>query len=57
MNDLQKAVSCAHTYLQKNPDDQLMSQHMDQYRSEYDLEGFLIDQEELPYEVRARWLL
>ncbi|XP_046888193.1 endoplasmic reticulum protein SC65-like isoform X2 [Hypomesus transpacificus] len=50
MNDLQKAVSCAHTYLQKNPDDQLMNQHMDHYRSEYDLEGFLVDQEEQPYE-------
>ncbi|XP_071375620.1 endoplasmic reticulum protein SC65-like [Centroberyx affinis] len=51
LNDLQKAVPCAYTYLQRNPDDQEMNQLMDQYKSQYDLSGYLTDLEERPYEV------
>ncbi|KAI3365224.1 hypothetical protein L3Q82_010321 [Scortum barcoo] len=51
MNDLQRAVPCAHTYLQKNPEDQEMDQVMEEYKSQYDLSGYLTDHEEQPYEA------
>ncbi|XP_076007676.1 endoplasmic reticulum protein SC65-like [Genypterus blacodes] len=51
LNDLQRAVPCAYTYLQRNPKDQEMHQLMEQYKSRYDLSGFLNDHEERPYEV------
>uniref|UniRef100_A0A3Q0RQY3 Prolyl 3-hydroxylase family member 4 (inactive) n=1 Tax=Amphilophus citrinellus TaxID=61819 RepID=A0A3Q0RQY3_AMPCI len=50
LNDLQRAVPCAHTFLQRNPDDQEMQQLMEEYKSQYDLSGYLIDYEERPYE-------
>ncbi|KAM4624564.1 endoplasmic reticulum protein SC65-like [Polymixia lowei] len=50
LNDLQSAVPCAHTYLQKNPDDQEMKKLMEHYNNQYDLNGYLIDHEERPYE-------
>lgn len=52
LNDLQGAVPCAYTYLQKNPEDQEMQQLMKDYKSQYDLSGYLTDHEEQPYEVR-----
>ncbi|XP_035602639.1 cartilage-associated protein-like [Oncorhynchus keta] len=50
-DDLQKALASAHTYLQRNPEDPVMTRHMNQYKREFDLEGALIDHEERPYEV------
>lgn len=54
LKNLQRAVPCAYTYLQKNPEDQEMQQLMKDYKSQYDLNGYLIDHEEQPYEVRTR---
>lgn len=53
LNDLQRAIPCAYTYLQKNPEDQEMHQLMEEYKSQYDLSGYLTDHEEQPYEVRT----
>ncbi|XP_056152671.1 endoplasmic reticulum protein SC65-like [Lampris incognitus] len=50
LNDLQSAVPCAHTYLQKNLDDQEMNRLMEEHKSQYDLSGYLVDYEERPYE-------
>lgn len=57
LNDLQKAVPHAHTFLQKNPEDQEMQQLMEEYKSKYDLSGYLTDHEEQPYEVTAALVL
>ncbi|TKS89645.1 Synaptonemal complex protein SC65 [Collichthys lucidus] len=46
-----RAVPCAYTYLQKNPEDQEMQQLMKEYKSQYDLSGYLTDHEEQPYEA------
>ncbi|XP_068585336.1 endoplasmic reticulum protein SC65-like [Cebidichthys violaceus] len=51
LNDLQRAVPCAYTYLQKNPEDQEMQQLMQEYESRYDLSGYLTDHEGHPYEA------
>ena len=51
LNNLQSAVPCAYTFLQRNPEDQEMRQLMEEYKNGYDLNGFLIDHEERPYEV------
>ncbi|KAM4525454.1 endoplasmic reticulum protein SC65-like [Odontesthes bonariensis] len=51
LNDLQSAVPCAYTFLQRNPEDQEMRQLMEEYKNGYDLSGFLIDHEERPYEA------
>ncbi|XP_044033573.1 endoplasmic reticulum protein SC65-like [Siniperca chuatsi] len=51
LNDLQRAVPCAYTYLQKNPEDQEMHRLMEEYKSQYDLSGYLTDHEEQPYEA------
>ncbi|RVE59461.1 hypothetical protein OJAV_G00188750 [Oryzias javanicus] len=51
MKNLQKAVPCAYTFLQRNPDDQEMLQLMEEYKNQYDLNGFLIDYEERPFEA------
>ncbi|XP_042363389.1 endoplasmic reticulum protein SC65-like [Plectropomus leopardus] len=51
LNDLQRAVPCAYTYLQKNPQDQEMLELMEEYKSQYDLSGYLTDHEEQPYEA------
>lgn len=57
LNDLQRAIPCAYTYLQKNPEDQEMHQLMEEYKSQYDLSGYLTDHEEQTYEVRTRSLI
>ncbi|XP_004078324.1 endoplasmic reticulum protein SC65-like [Oryzias latipes] len=51
MKNLQRAVPCAYTFLQRNPEDQEMLQRMEEYKNEYDLNGFLIDYEEQSFEV------
>ncbi|KAJ0016006.1 hypothetical protein NQD34_014296 [Periophthalmus magnuspinnatus] len=50
VEDLQSAIPCAFTYLQRNPEDQELQKLMDEYKSQYNLTGFLIDYEERPYE-------
>ncbi|XP_049419637.1 endoplasmic reticulum protein SC65-like [Epinephelus fuscoguttatus] len=51
LNDLQSAIPCAYTYLQKNPEDQEMRQLMEEYKSQYDLSGYLTDHEEQQHEA------
>ncbi|KAM6897204.1 endoplasmic reticulum protein SC65-like [Xenentodon cancila] len=51
LNNLQRAVPCAFTFLQRNPEDQEMRHLMEEYKNEYDLSGFLIDHEEQPHEA------
>ncbi|XP_070707395.1 endoplasmic reticulum protein SC65-like [Pempheris klunzingeri] len=51
LNDLQRAVPCAYTYLQKNPGDQEMHRLIEEYKSQYDLSGYLTDHEERPHEA------
>ncbi|XP_034070291.1 endoplasmic reticulum protein SC65-like [Gymnodraco acuticeps] len=51
LNDLQRAVPCAYTYLQKNPEDQEVQQLMEEHKSQYDLKGYLFDHEQQPYEA------
>ncbi|XP_062841198.1 endoplasmic reticulum protein SC65 [Trichomycterus rosablanca] len=51
MNNVEKAVSAAHTFLQRNPDDPLISKNMNFYKSLFDVEEYLIDQEEKPHET------
>uniref|UniRef100_W5N4Q3 Prolyl 3-hydroxylase family member 4 (inactive) n=1 Tax=Lepisosteus oculatus TaxID=7918 RepID=W5N4Q3_LEPOC len=49
-NHLEKAISAAHTYLQRNPKDALMQKNMNYYKTLFDVEEYLIDHEEQPYE-------
>lgn len=51
MNELERAVSAAHTYLQRNPGDPLLSKTLNYYKSLFDTEEYLIDHEEQPYEA------
>lgn len=51
VNNMEKAVSAAHTYLQRNPGDQQLSKNLKYYNSLFDIEEFLLDQEEKPYEA------
>lgn len=51
MNNLEKAISAAHTYLQRNPGDPLISKNMNFYKSLFDIEEYLMDQEEKKHET------
>ncbi|CAN9508583.1 unnamed protein product [Ophioblennius macclurei] len=51
LSDLQRAVPCAYTFLQRNPEDEEMQQLMEEYKREYNLTGFLTDHEERPHEA------
>ncbi|KAM3592084.1 uncharacterized protein V6R79_012376 [Siganus canaliculatus] len=51
LNDLQRAVPCAYTFLQRNPEDQEMQRLMEDYKSQYDLSGYLTDHEEQAHEA------
>ncbi|XP_048062106.1 endoplasmic reticulum protein SC65 isoform X2 [Megalobrama amblycephala] len=51
MNELERAVSAAHTYLQRNPGDLLLSRSLNYYKSLFDMEEYIIDHEEQPYEA------
>ncbi|KAF4100062.1 endoplasmic reticulum protein SC65 [Onychostoma macrolepis] len=51
MNELERAVSAAHTYLQRNPEDPVLSRSLNYYKSLLDTEEYLIDHEEKPYEA------
>ncbi len=56
LNNLEKAVAAAHTFLKKNPTDPYLTKNMNYYKTLFDVEEYLIDHEEQPYEVR-RWSL
>lgn len=49
---MEKAVAAAHTFLKKNPADPYLTKNMDYYKTLVDVEEYLIDHEEQPYEVR-----
>ncbi|XP_039595956.1 endoplasmic reticulum protein SC65 [Polypterus senegalus] len=49
-SNLEKAVSAAHTFLQKNPEDPMMLKNMNYFKTLFDVEEYLIDLEERPYE-------
>lgn len=46
-------MAAAHTFLKKNPDDYKLTKNMNYYKSLLDVEEYLIDHEEQPYEVRV----
>ncbi|XP_036004515.1 endoplasmic reticulum protein SC65 [Fundulus heteroclitus] len=50
LNNLEKAVSAAHTFLKKNPDEPYLTKNMNYYKTLLDVEEYLIDHEEQPYE-------
>ncbi|XP_068575137.1 endoplasmic reticulum protein SC65 [Cebidichthys violaceus] len=50
LNNLEKAVSAAHTFLKKNPTDSYLTKNMKYYKTLFDVEQYLIDHEEQPYE-------
>ncbi|KAM9394237.1 endoplasmic reticulum protein SC65 [Pholidichthys leucotaenia] len=50
LNNLEKAVSATHTFLKKNADDPQLSKNMDYYKTLFDVDEYLIDHEEQPYE-------
>lgn len=52
LNNLEKAVAAAHTFLKKNPTDPYLTKNMNYYKTLFDVEEYLVDQEEQPYEVR-----
>ncbi|XP_053193833.1 endoplasmic reticulum protein SC65 [Scomber japonicus] len=50
LNNLEKAVAAAHTFLKKNPDDPYLTKNMKYYKTLFDVDEYLIDHEEQPYE-------
>uniref|UniRef100_A0A8C5D7A3 Endoplasmic reticulum protein SC65 n=1 Tax=Gouania willdenowi TaxID=441366 RepID=A0A8C5D7A3_GOUWI len=50
LNNVEKAVAAAHTFLKKNLNDPSMTKNMNYYKSLFDVEDYLIDHEEQPYE-------
>ncbi|KAK2893576.1 endoplasmic reticulum protein SC65 [Channa argus] len=50
LNNLEKAVAAAHTFLKKNPEDPYLTKNMNYYKTLFDVEEYLIDHEEQPYE-------
>ncbi|KAM6904428.1 endoplasmic reticulum protein SC65 [Xenentodon cancila] len=50
LNNVEKAVAAAHTFLKKNPDDPPLKKNMNYYKTLFDVEEYLIDHEEQPYE-------
>ncbi|XP_064030425.1 endoplasmic reticulum protein SC65 isoform X1 [Pogoniulus pusillus] len=49
-NKLEKAVSAAHTFLQKNPKHEMTLKYLNYYRTMLDVDEYLIDLEAPPYE-------
>ncbi|NP_001087150.1 prolyl 3-hydroxylase family member 4 (non-enzymatic) L homeolog precursor [Xenopus laevis] len=49
-NELEKAVSAAHTFLQKNPTHEMTLRYMNYYKTLMEVEEYLIDLEAEPYE-------
>lgn len=54
LNNLEKAVAAAHTFLKRNPTDPSLTKNMKYYKTLFDVEEYLVDHEERPYEVRCR---
>lgn len=50
LNNLEKAVAAAHTFLKKNPTDPHLTKNMNYYKTLFDVNEYLIDYEEQPYE-------
>ncbi|XP_018516079.1 endoplasmic reticulum protein SC65 [Lates calcarifer] len=50
LNNVEKAVAAAHTFLKKNPNDPHLTKNMNYYKTLFDVEEYLIDHEEQPYE-------
>ncbi|KAM9843730.1 endoplasmic reticulum protein SC65 [Aulostomus maculatus] len=50
LNNVEKAVAAAHTFLKKNPKDPYLSKNMNYYKTLFDVEEYLVDHEEQPYE-------
>ncbi|XP_056263183.1 endoplasmic reticulum protein SC65 [Pseudoliparis swirei] len=50
LNNMEKAVSAAHTFLKKNPTDPYLMKNMKHYKTLLDVEEHLIDHEQQPYE-------
>lgn len=46
-------MAATHTFLKRNPDDYKLAKNMNYYKSLLDVEEYLIDHEEQPYEVRV----
>lgn len=46
-------MAATHTFLKRNPDDFKLAKNMKYYKSLLDVEEYLIDHEEQPYEVRG----
>lgn len=51
LNNVEKAIAAAHTFLKKNPTDPYLTKNMNYYKTLFDVEEHLIDHEEQPYEV------
>ena len=51
LNNLEKSVAAAHTFLKKNPNDTPLTKNMNYYKTLFDVEEYLIDHEEQPFEV------
>ncbi|XP_042248895.1 endoplasmic reticulum protein SC65 [Thunnus maccoyii] len=50
LNNVEKAVAAAHTFLKKNPKDPYLTKNMNYYKTLFDVDEYLIDHEEQPYE-------
>ena len=56
LNNLERAVSAAYTFLQKNPEDPYLTKNMNYYKTLFEVDEYLIDLEERPYEVQYQHL-
>ncbi|XP_042332598.1 endoplasmic reticulum protein SC65 [Sceloporus undulatus] len=54
-NKIEKAVSAAHTFLQKNPKHEMTQKYLNYYKTMVDVDEYLIDLEAQPYEVNGWW--
>ncbi|KAM9112477.1 endoplasmic reticulum protein SC65 [Pangshura tecta] len=50
-NKVEKAVSAAHTFLQKNPKHEMTLKYLNYYRTMLDVDEYLVDLEAQPYET------
>lgn len=50
-NKIEKAVSAAHTFLQKNPKHEMTLRYLNYYKTMLDVDEYLVDLEAQPYEV------
>lgn len=54
INNIPKAISAAHTFLQRHPDDKMMQRNMAYYNSLPGSDEFINDLEVKSYEVSGR---